>query len=119
MQATWGSIQFSRRSQETITARREVEPLLRAIRNEISVDDENPLSQLWRADSLEQSRPTTSSNLKEFIIGKNTNTFLKKKREMDKKAKAEAKRERREEKKKRASEQSTEIPNTSKKDETD
>ena len=57
--------------------------------------------------------------MKEFIIGKNTNTFLKKKREMDKKAKAEAKRERREEKKKRASEQSTEIPNTSKKDETD
>ena len=50
-------------------------------------------------------------NLREFIIAKNTNTFLKKKREVEKKAKAAAKRERRAQKK-RANEQSTLDPDT-------
>ena len=43
---------------------------------------------------------------KERTIAKNSNTFLKKKREMEKKLKAQAKREKREERKRRASEPS-------------
>ena len=51
--------------------------------------------------------------IRTIAIAKNQNTFLKKKREMDRKAKAEAKRERRAQRKKRESEESSQEPPTS------
>ncbi len=65
-----------------MAARRRVELLRLANRNEISVDDEDRISQLWRADSLER-KPTDNIQQLEGIHHRKKHQYVSEEKTRD------------------------------------